>query len=166
MDAALEWCEEDLLLAAGLVSSVERELPLEKHPLLVGLGDGELEVLRAISVYSSTSPGQRLVSQGQRSDEVFLITSGRVAVNLNLTGGGRHRVATLEAGATFGELALLDEQARGADVDAEGPVTAYVFRAGDLKRYPAVRGLLIERLAGDLATRLRRANAEIAALAT
>ena len=66
------------------------------------------------------APGERLLSQGERSDEVFLLAAGRVAVSINLAEGRRYRVATLPAGVAVGELAA----------------------------------------------RLRRANAEIAALAT
>ena len=169
LDSALEWCEEQILLDAGLSDSAEMELPLESHPLLMGLDPVERETLRALCVRRTFSTSERLMSQGEHSDEVFLLAAGRVTVSINLPEGRRYRVATLRAGVAVGELALLDQEARSADVDADGPVVTYMFKARELKRPsadPAVRARLIERLAGELAARLRRANAEIAALAT
>jgi hypothetical protein len=168
LDGALLWCEESILAAAGQADSAGEEVPLEKQPLLARLSGEQIEAMRAICERRVFESGQRIVSQGERSDEVFLIASGRVAVSVGLADDRRHRVATIGTGMTVGELALLDEQARSADVDADGPVTVYVFRARDLTGVNGntVRASLIELLAGDLADRLRRANAEIAALAT
>lgn len=86
------------------------------------------EYLRAVPVFSScdpkalsqiahlvervpVEPGEILVREGSRANEFFIVLSGEVRV----TRGGR-LIATLGAGAHFGELALLDPAPRNATV--------------------------------------------------
>ena len=95
--------------------------------------------------------------------------SGDVGVHLDLGGRGRYRVATLGPGAVFGEFALLDQEPRTADIDASTDVVCYALRMDDLVSIgaaePGIRLKLTEGLARNLASRLRHADSEIAALA-
>lgn len=72
------------------------------------------------------------------------------------------------AGSIFGEFALVEEDARTADVDAETCVVCYVLKTADTPQIeqaaPGALRKLIEGIARDLAGRLRRADREIAAL--
>jgi CRP-like cAMP-binding protein len=113
--------------------------------------------------------GSRIITQGTSPDKVFLLSRGTVAVMLQLPTGREHRIATIGPGSTFGELALMDNDARAANVDAATDVVCYALDTHELEAHPAgdaLRSKLIEQLAREMADRLRRADAEIAALAT
>jgi glutaminase len=170
IDAALEWCEDRLLDAAGAASPPVRELPLEQHPLLCDLTKDELAVISTIMQRESFENHDVVVRQGEQADAIYLIVAGCAAVLLNLPAERRHRLTTVGSGATFGEMALLDDQPRTADVEADGPLTCFVLRVEDLARLqetaPALRLKLMEQLARDLAARLRRADLEIMTLAS
>ena len=71
---------------------------------------------------------------------------------------------------SFGELALVDEAPRTANVDADSEVVCYRIGAAAIASiagaHPRIRLTLTENIARDLALRLGRANTEITALAS
>ena len=163
LDLALEWCEDELLAGAGLVSVERAELSLDRHPMLAELNDEELAAVIGVASQQQHHAGDRIVRQGEAADCVYLLTSGSVSVNLDLPDGGRHRVATMGPGSVFGELALMDAEPRTANVDAETGVICYALRVADLTEH--IEAKLVRFLARHLAARLRRADREISALA-
>lgn len=168
MDLALEWCEDRILAShAGFRRSID-ELPLADHPMFQGLVPGELEALRPFLRKTIFSPGQTIVRQGELADSVYFVTAGHVTVNLRLDDGRRHRIATMGAGAMFGELALVEREARTADVDAETTVICHVLSVANIQSVeqdaPGISLKLLGGVARDLAGRMRRADREIAAL--
>jgi glutaminase len=82
--------------------------------------------------------------------------------------GRDHRLTTLAAGGTFGELALLDRRARAADVRADSAVVCRTLRYETLDRLavsdPALHAKLIRNLFGVVVATLHGVNAEIAHL--
>lgn len=83
--------------------------------------------------------------------------------------GRSRRLATLEAGLTFGEMMLLDEAARSADVVCDEPSTIASLSSGALKEldlsYPAIRQSVGANLARLLARRLRAESHHVANIA-
>ena len=59
------------------------------------------------------NPENSIISKGDQGEEMFLIGHGCVRVHV-----GDHHIATLEQGAFFGEMALIDNVVRTADVTA------------------------------------------------
>ncbi len=169
IDAALEWCEDELLASMCVLQSADDELPLALHPSFRDLTAAELDLFTSVATRESYADRDVIVRQGDRASAVYFVVAGKASVQLNLPGERRHRVATMGPGGTFGEMALLDSEARTADVEVDGSLTCFVLQVDDLKRLdasaPAVRGKLMEQLARDLAARLRRADLEIMTLA-
>jgi CRP-like cAMP-binding protein len=89
-----------------------------------------------------------------------------VSVKVRLE-NSRHyrRLNSIKAGVTFGEIALLDNKPRSADVVAEGNVRLYRLpyeKFLDLRRSaPDVTNRLILNMALNLSTRLRLNTEEI-----
>jgi hypothetical protein len=69
------------------------------------------------------SPGPQLagdviVHEGDHGDALFFLLSGTVDVQVQLDDGRTHRLSTVGPGVAFGELAILDQSRRSADVVA------------------------------------------------
>ena len=99
-----------------------------------------------------------LVEQGEEGDALFVIIDGAAAVRK-----GDQLVANVGPGAYFGELALLDGEARSATVVAAEPVTVAVlgvrmFRTL-LREFPEMTFALLAGLAGDLRHAREQADA-------
>jgi len=103
------------------------------------------------------TPGQVLVSEGDRGDAMYVIAQGAVAVTHNNV-----ELARLGAGEHFGELGLLEEQTRSATVKGTSFGSALVIDRTDLREFctrePALGNALLWRLLHTLGHRLRVAN--------
>jgi glutaminase len=171
-DVALEWCEDRLLGNAGVAPPGDMHAELERFDLLDGLGDAELSAIERAMHVRSIEAGTVVIREGQDADELFFLLAGRISVLLPLdanAGGRSRRLATLGSGVAFGEMAMLDEATRSADVvcDARSTVASLSLDAlAQLEAsYPAISHTIRMNLARLLARRLRSANAQIRALA-
>src|SRR5215216_5838800 len=64
------------------------------------------------------APGEVIIRRGDPGDSMFIICRGRVEVQLPSNNGDLKRVAVLEPGNFFGEMALLTGEPRNADIYA------------------------------------------------
>lgn len=73
-------------------------------------------------------PGAALLASGERGDEAFLLAEGRLRVSLEIAGAGEEALAILRRGDIAGEMALVDDAPRSADIYAHGgPAVVYVL---------------------------------------
>ena len=169
-DAALEWCENQLLLKERGGNRRDGTIvPLAKMDIFEGLDANELTLLQSVLREASFSTGAMIVREGDPADSLFLLASGLVSVCLRLGDGKRRkRLSTIAAGMAFGELALLDGGARSADVVADEPSVCYVLPIAKLDElaafHPELRSKLLFNIGRELSSRLRRADAEIRSL--
>ena len=169
LDAALEQCEDALLRRAAPVGPERADLAkLRDFVLLEELEPEELRILEEHLVRRTYAKGETIIDEGTVSDSLFLLLGGSVDVCVAASGGGTIRVATIEAGNVFGELALLGTQPRTANVVAAMPVTVLQLKASRIAalsaRHPLIRAKVVAAVGRSLAERLRRANAVIRTL--
>ena len=104
-------------------------------------------------------PGQEVFHQGDLGDRIYIILSGQAEV-VRQNGGGETRLAEIGAGEYFGEMALLNQTARGATVRCTTAMNALSLpkrEFGVLAMYvPELRKSLDEVM-----QRRVRANAEV-----
>jgi sulfate permease, SulP family len=107
-------------------------------------------------------PGAQLIRQGDASDDLFFIESGRVTVDLHLADGGQVRLGVMGAGTVVGEVALYLGLPRSASVTADTATIAYRMSRGGLRRMaaerPAVAAMFHEFMARVLANRVLDTN--------
>jgi CRP/FNR family transcriptional regulator, cyclic AMP receptor protein len=87
---------------------------LKKVPLFAGLDRKELEMLSHLLKEHRYKPGTTIVQDGSAGHGLYVIKEGNVAVKR----AGR-TIAKLGPGEFFGEIAVLDDGPRTADVVAE-----------------------------------------------
>ncbi len=126
---------------------------LQRASVFSGLTKKQLESLAKNSKERTFRAGERIVREGESGVGFYLILEGHVDVNK----GGKS-LAKLGSGQFFGELTLLDDQPRSADVTALEDtrcllMTTWEFRAF-LKTNPDA-SLAVLR---ELARRLREAG--------
>lgn len=166
-DAALEYCENQLLLEdrhAVTHESVVKQLA--EMDIVAGFNASEVTLLQSIVTKVHYPAGVTIIREGAPADALFLLAAGLVSVSLRLGDGTRHkRLSTITPGIAFGELALLDDGQRSADVIADEASVCYVLPIAKLNDVaadkPDIRTKLLLNIGRELSARLRRANAEI-----
>jgi CRP-like cAMP-binding protein len=171
-EAALEWSEDRLLDPAVHVHEVGEPPVLADFDLLAGVAADDLAAIDAALVVREYDAGKTIFHQGDVADSIHLLLAGQVRVMLPANGdpGRRDRtVAVFGPGVAFGELALLGDANRTADVVCERPSTVGVLALAELDRIgvdrPMLRPTLLVNLGRLLARRLQGANAQLRALA-
>jgi hypothetical protein len=104
-----------------LMDSAER---MREFDPLAELSDAEMRVLVTFMVPEEFAAGTVIVHQGEHGDDLFLIQSGEVEVQVKGLLGERQALARLGEGDFFGEIALIAGGRRIADVVAVTPVSA------------------------------------------
>jgi CRP/FNR family transcriptional regulator, cyclic AMP receptor protein len=72
--------------------------------------------------------GSRLMAAGDVGGEAYVVAEGRLRVSVRIPGVGEEALAFLGPGEVVGEMALVDDSPRSADVVAQdGPVTVFAL---------------------------------------
>ena len=122
--------------------------------------------MQSVLVRQSWTQGDIVFREGDAGNELFLIAQGAASVRLNVPGENRSmRLVTFSPGTLFGELALLDREARSATIAADTDLACHVMSHANFRRlseeHPATAIKLMTNLGRELSSRLRRANRTI-----
>jgi CRP/FNR family transcriptional regulator, cyclic AMP receptor protein len=137
---------------------------LKAVPLFAGLSEPEIAALAQAAIVRTFPKNTIVVTEGERSDSLYVILSGRVKVFVSDEDGRDLVLNVVGAGEYFGELAL-DEGPRSASVATLEPSKMAVIPNETLKAFlashPGAALLLIRVLIG----RTRRATESLKNLA-
>mgnify|MGYP001619094648 CR=1 FL=1 len=103
---------------------------LRRDPLFAGFAEEEIREMVHILKVREAQPGELLIQKGQPPTEFFVIARGRVEVFDPDTGT---KLAFLDAGDTFGEMALTEGEHCLASCEATTTTTLYVVRREDFR---------------------------------
>jgi len=107
--------------------------------------------------------GEVIITEGDAGDCMFVIQSGRVEVVAG-AGGAEHRVAVLEGGEFFGEMALFDKEMRSATVRALGEARVLTVDKRTVLKRMSENPLLALNLLKTMSKRIRVLDERVTAL--
>ena len=168
LDLALEWCEDELLRAArrgarrhgGAARRARAAAPGSRRP--------SSSVSSPSSAPCRPSPARCSCARASPPRRSSSSRAGTLSVVREGADGRSHRLTTLSAGGTFGELAFVDRRVRAADVRADSAVECRTLPYATIDALagtdPALHGTLLRNLLGVVISTLHGVNAEIAHL--
>ncbi len=122
---------------------------LRSIPLFSGLGKKEIQRLGQLADEIDVPTGHVLMRQGDRGSEMFVIVSGKLAVERD----GK-ALAERGSGAVVGEIALLAEMPRTATVTALEPTRLFLLSNREFRslmdEMPSVRTAVFDVLASRI----------------
>lgn len=167
-DVAREWCENRILAGSELPDVEQGPVGLAGHGLCRGLDGEGLATLRSLLIERRLAAGAMIFRADDAAQEIFLLLEGEVAVSIRTDDGSARRLATLPPGSTFGELAVLGEATRTADVSATTDVTLMALDAArfdELERsQPALKARLLQNMLVGAYEAVARMSREVSAL--
>lgn len=166
-DQALEVCE-DRLLEAFFETADQTQFTLGKLDLFHDLGAEELTALEQIVVPLQFDSDEIIVREGDRADMFYIVARGSVRISIEADDGVIRRLASVGPGHAFGEIALVDQSQRTADVFAERRTVCYGFPVDEVRalgaKYPGLLNAVLGAMLRNLTGRLGLANQEIRSL--
>ncbi|MGE5236664.1 MAG: Crp/Fnr family transcriptional regulator [Acidobacteriota bacterium] len=139
---------------------------LARSSLFAELAPNELEALALAAEEREFARDEAIFTIQEPADGLYVIANGRVKVAVSSSGGKELILATLGPGQFFGEMSLLDDEPRSANVVAQLPTTAYRIRRQEFERLIEAHPSIARKLLRELSLRLRRANAQMESLVT
>ncbi|MCL2326201.1 MAG: cyclic nucleotide-binding domain-containing protein [Proteobacteria bacterium] len=116
----------------------------------------EMLQVMPITFERTIEPGFVIIQEGDAGEELYILVEGECEV----TNSGV-KLATLEAGSSFGELSLIDRQPRSATVTAITMCRVLAIRASDFEKLTASGTLAVKLLwnvVHELSEQLRRSS--------
>ena len=129
---------------------------LAEVPLFGSLSHRHLKRVASLARTRRFAPGTPIVRTGDAGSAFFVLLDGDARV---VTPTGRAR--RLRAGDFFGEMALLDESPRSADVVADGEVLALTISRSAFGKLLRSEPAVAHQLLRTLAARLRAAEKSV-----
>ena len=118
---------------------------LKMNPMFAELGTEELQRISNLCHTQQLAAGEMLFQKGDSGDALFGVRRGQIRIETSASDGSRLTLNFLGPGDLFGEVAVLDGQARTADATAAEPSELFVLRREDflahLEREPHVAGI-------------------------
>src|SRR6266542_6423449 len=135
---------------------------LSRVPLFAELSAPELQRIADVAIPRSFPRGVRVFHEGDSSDACYIVRSGDLRVTREHSDGRAIALASLGSGDFFGELAMLDGEARSASVETLADSELLALPASDMRRVIGEHGEIAAKLITALTRRLRETNERVA----
>jgi len=131
-----------------------------------GLDANAIDHLATLGVRRRYEAGEIIVKQDEPEEHLLIMAEGRAEISTFMD----EPLYYLRPGMPFGEVALIDEKPRSANVKAQEPSECVLLPAQQLRdlmyAHPALGLIVLRNLARVLCSRVRASNQQIAALLT
>ena len=134
---------------------------LKGCPLFYEMYEKEIEKIVKRGLVTTFESGESVVCDGEEGNEIFVVLEGRLVVQKK-TAAGIIKIAPLVKGDVFGELVLLDDKIRSADIISEDISHILQLSYGQIfqlyEKEPRIFGVLLLNVSRLLAKRLKATN--------
>ncbi len=131
---------------------------LSEAPLFEALSDEDAQALRSKVLVVRLDRGERLFSEGDKGDRLYIILSGKIKLTKAAPDGRENLLSVHGPGEMFGELSLFDPIPRTSSATAITQADLAGLAHDDLRTFLASRPGVAMHLLQALAQRLRRIN--------
>lgn len=129
---------------------------LRRSAIFAGADDGLLRGLADRSFRRRLRAGQILFTDGEPSEHLFVVRTGRIRVLTRSAEGGELVLSVLGPGEVIGELSVIDQGARSATAEALDDVELLAVAAADVRTLLQEHPGLLMAAAAELAATVRR----------
>lgn len=138
---------------------------LRRVPLFSLLTVAQAEVISGAVIKRRFKRGEALVEQGQKSDALYLLLTGRARVTAADSRGREVILATLGQGDYLGEMSIIDNEPHSATVRAEVQTDVLMLGRAEFARCLTENASMSLVVMRGLVKRLRHADRKIESLA-
>ena len=138
---------------------------LRRVPLFSLLTVTQAEVISGAVIKRRFKRGETLVEQGQKSDALFILLTGRARVMTSDSRGREVILATLSQGDYLGEMSIIDNEPHSATVRAEVQTDVLMLGRAEFARCLTENASMSLVVMRGLVKRLRHADRKIESLA-
>jgi CRP-like cAMP-binding protein len=128
---------------------------LRNHPIFCDLAPEALDQLCRYAKHSTLKRGATLFSKGDPGNSLFAVISGTVKISISSVDGRNAILNLIGAGEIFGEMSVLDGQARSADAIANTNCEIFAIDRRDFLPFMRSQPELGMKIIELLCTRLR-----------
>ncbi|MFO8036423.1 MAG: Crp/Fnr family transcriptional regulator [Anaerolineales bacterium] len=136
--------------------------------LIEDLSEEQINLLRPLFKEVQFEAGEVIFSQGEDANYIYFVVEGEVAIRFKPDDGPLLTVSLLEHGDVFGWSAAIGSRAYTSGAVCAKKGTFLRLEGKDLKnlcdKYPDTGILILDRLAGVIAQRLRGTHEQVMAL--
>lgn len=145
----------------AVVSHARKVQFLSGIPFFESFAPAEREAIATKLVSRRFTDDQLIFMRGDPGSTLMILVEGRVRIGVSTSDGGEMLLTIMEPGQIFGEMSILDGQARSADARAMGETLVLVLERADflatLRQFPEAA----LRLCTMLSERLRRSTEQV-----
>jgi hypothetical protein len=131
---------------------------LRRIKILADMSEPQLASFLKYMEVLKLAPNTTVCKKGDHGDAMFLVLEGELRAR-TMVGGRESTLATITVGECFGEMAVIDEGPRSADVVANGECVLLKISGAALKRLfqeaPALAAPFLMGLSKTISTRVR-----------
>jgi len=128
---------------------------LRNHPIFCDLEPEALEQLCRYAKHSTLKRGATIFSKGDPGNSLFAVISGTVKISISSADGRNAILNLIGAGQIFGEMSVLDGQARSADATANTNCEIFAIDRREFLPFMRSQPELAMKFIELLCTRLR-----------
>ncbi len=138
---------------------------LRTLPIFAATRPAALNAIARSAMRRNVIRGTQVIREGESTDFVYLVLSGNLNVMVSNADGREAILSILGPGEMFGEMGVLDDEARSATVVAVTPGTLVTITKSDFKRHLRENFDVALYVMRKLVQRLRTADRRIESLA-
>jgi glutaminase len=157
-DRALEWCENRIIQSANTHPGTTG-IDIRDQYLCENMTEAEINQLLSVGRITRFAKGDVVFRAGESAKSFYFILDGMVDVTVSAGVNREIRLATLGSGTAFGEVSMLNERRRAADVAVARDTECLEVNFDDLD--DAVKTKLLLNLASQLSHKIYRDAREI-----